>query len=79
VAPGVATRHLPQRKTRSRQRRLTTARAGDISRAKTRGYKFFIQKGMSRDDIIKKVKFEQHRDLHNCYRMNLFIKCYFHF
>ena len=34
---------------------------------------------MSRNDIIKDAKFEQHRDVHHCYRINLFISCYFHF
>jgi hypothetical protein len=34
---------------------------------------------MSRDDIIKNVKFEQYRDVRNYYRMNLFISSYYHF
>jgi len=33
---------------------------------------------MSRDDIIKNVKFEKYQDVRNYYRMNLFIGSYYH-
>jgi hypothetical protein len=44
-----------------------------------RGMRDAVAKGMSRDDIIKNVKFEQYRDVRNYYRMNLFISSYYHF
>lgn len=44
-----------------------------------RGMRDAVAKGMSRDDIIKNVKFEQYRDVRNYYRMNLFIGSYYHF
>ena len=44
-----------------------------------RGMRSAVAKGMSRDDIIKNVKFEQYRDVRNYYRMNLFISSYYHF
>ena len=44
-----------------------------------RGMRAAVAKGMSRDDIIKNVKFEQYRDVRNYYRMNLFISSYYHF
>lgn len=43
------------------------------------GMRDAIAKGMSRDDIIKNVKFEQYKDVRNYYRMNLFISSYYHF
>lgn len=44
-----------------------------------RGMREAVAKGMSREDIIKSVKFEQYRDVRNYYRMNLFISSYHHF
>lgn len=44
-----------------------------------RGMRDAVAKGMSREDIIKNVKFEQYRDVRNYYRMNLFISSYYHF
>ena len=44
-----------------------------------RGMREAVAKGMSRDDIIKNVKFEQYRNVRNYYRMNLFISSYHHF
>lgn len=44
-----------------------------------RGMRAAVAKGMSRDDIIRNVKFEQYRDVRNYYRMNLFISSYYHF
>lgn len=44
-----------------------------------RGMREAVAKGMSREDIIKNVKFEQYRDVRNYYRMNLFISSYHHF
>lgn len=44
-----------------------------------RGMREAVAKGMSRDDIIRNVKFEQYRDVRNYYRMNLFIASYYHF
>jgi glyoxylase-like metal-dependent hydrolase (beta-lactamase superfamily II) len=44
-----------------------------------RGMREAVAKGMSRDDIIRNVKFEQYRDVRNYYRMNLFISSYYHF
>lgn len=43
-----------------------------------RGMRDAVAKGMSRDDIIKNVKFEQYKDVRNYYRMNLFISSYYH-
>jgi hypothetical protein len=34
---------------------------------------------LSRDDIVKNVKFEQYSDVRNYYRMNLFVSSYYHF
>jgi acetyl-CoA acetyltransferase len=36
-------------------------------------------KAMSKDEIIKNVKFEKYKDVRNYYRMNLFISSYYHF
>lgn len=44
-----------------------------------RGMREAVAKGMSREDIIKSVKFEQYQDVRNYYRMNLFISSYHHF
>lgn len=44
-----------------------------------KGMREAVAKGMSRDEIIKNVKFEQYRDIRNYYRMNLFISSYYHF
>lgn len=44
-----------------------------------RGMRDAVAKGMSRDDIIRNVRFEQYRDVRNYYRMNLFISSYHHF
>jgi len=43
------------------------------------GMREAVAKGMSKDDIIKNVKFEQYKDVRNYYRMNLFISSYYHF
>jgi cyclase len=44
-----------------------------------RGMREAVAQGMSRDDIIKNVRFEQYRDVRNYYRMNLFITSYHHY
>lgn len=44
-----------------------------------RGMREAVAAGMSRDDIIKNVRFEQYKDVRNYYRMNLFITSYHHF
>lgn len=38
-----------------------------------------VARGMSRDEIIRNVRFEQYKDVRNYYRMNLFISSYYHF
>jgi cyclase len=43
------------------------------------GMREAVAKGMSKDDIIKNVKFEKYKDVRNYYRMNLFINSYYHF
>jgi len=43
------------------------------------GMREAVAKGMSKDDIIKNVKFEKYKDVRNYYRMNLFISSYYHF
>lgn len=43
------------------------------------GMRDAVKKGMSRDDIIKNVRFEQYKDIRNYYRMNLFISSYYHY
>lgn len=43
------------------------------------GMREAVAKGMSKDDIIKNVKFEKYQDVRNYYRMNLFISSYHHF
>ena len=43
------------------------------------GMRDAVKKGMSKDDIIKSVKFEKYKDVRNYYRMNLFISSYHHF
>jgi len=43
------------------------------------GMRAAVAKGMSRDEIIKSVRFEKYRDVRNYYRMNLFISSYHHF
>jgi len=43
------------------------------------GMRDAVAKGMSKEDIIKNVKFETYKDVRNYYRMNLFISSYYHF
>ena len=43
------------------------------------GMRAAVAKGMSKDDIIRNVKFEKYKDVRNYYRMNLFISSYYHF
>ena len=43
------------------------------------GMRDAVAKGMSKEDIIKNVKFENYKDVRNYYRMNLFISSYYHF
>jgi glyoxylase-like metal-dependent hydrolase (beta-lactamase superfamily II) len=43
-----------------------------------RGIREAIAQGMSREEIVKNVKFEQYKDVRNYYRMNLFIASYYH-
>ncbi len=43
------------------------------------GMRAAVAKGMSREDIIKNVRFEKYSDVRNYYRMNLFISSYYHF
>lgn len=43
------------------------------------GMRAAVAKGMSKDDIIKNVRFEQYKDVRNYYRMNLFISSYYYF
>jgi len=43
------------------------------------GMREAVAKAMSRDDIIRNVKFEKYKDVRNYYRMNLFIGSYYHF
>ena len=42
------------------------------------GMRAAVAKGMSRDEIIKNVRFEKYKDVRNYYRMNLFISSYYH-
>ncbi len=60
------------------------ARADVLQEAKMlgdfdRGMRDAVAKGMSREEIIKNVRFEQYKDVRNYYRMNLFIGSYYHF
>jgi glyoxylase-like metal-dependent hydrolase (beta-lactamase superfamily II) len=43
------------------------------------GMRAAVAKGMSRDEIIKNIRFEKYKDVRNYYRMNLFISSYYHF
>ncbi|HUP96271.1 MAG TPA: MBL fold metallo-hydrolase [Burkholderiales bacterium] len=43
------------------------------------GMRAAVAKGMSRDEIIKSVRFEKYRDVRNYYRMDLFITSYYYF
>ena len=43
------------------------------------GMRAAVAKGMSRDEIIKSVRFEKYRDIRNYYRMDLFIASYYYF
>lgn len=43
------------------------------------GMRAAVAKGMSRDEIIKNVRFENYSKVRNYYRMNLFITSYYHF
>ena len=43
------------------------------------GMRAAVAKGMSKDEIIKNVKFEKYKDVRNYYRLNLFISSYYHF
>ena len=43
------------------------------------GMRAAVAKGMTKDEIIKNVRFEKYKDVRNWYRMNLFISSYYHF
>jgi len=43
------------------------------------GMREAVNKGMTKDEIIKNVRFEKYKDVRNYYRMNLFISSYYHF
>jgi hypothetical protein len=43
------------------------------------GMREAVAKGMTRDEIIKNVRFEKYKNVRNYYRMNLFITSYYHF
>lgn len=43
------------------------------------GMRAAVAKGMTRDEIIRNVRFEKYKDVRNYYRMNLFITSYYHF
>jgi cyclase len=43
------------------------------------GMREAVNKGMSREEIIKNVKFEKYKDVRNYYRLNLFISSYYLF
>ena len=43
-----------------------------------RGMRDAVARGLSREDIVRNVKFEQYKDVRNYYRMNLFIASYYH-
>ena len=49
------------------------------TRAMMRPLREAVKKGMTKDEIIKNVKFEKYKDVRNYYRMNLFINSYHHF
>jgi glyoxylase-like metal-dependent hydrolase (beta-lactamase superfamily II) len=42
-----------------------------------RGMREAVAKGMTKDEIIRNVKFERYKDVRNYYRMNLFISSYY--
>ena len=42
------------------------------------GMRAAVAKGMTRDEIIRNVRFEKYKDVRNYYRMNLFISSYYH-
>jgi glyoxylase-like metal-dependent hydrolase (beta-lactamase superfamily II) len=43
------------------------------------GMRAAVAKGMTREEIIKNLRFEQYKDVRNHYRMNLFISSYYHY
>lgn len=43
------------------------------------GMRAAVAKGMSREEIIKSVRFEKYKDVRNYYRMDLFITSYYYF
>ena len=43
------------------------------------GMREAVNKGMSREEIIKNVKFEKYKDVRNYYRLPLFISSYYIF
>jgi cyclase len=43
------------------------------------GMRAAVAKGMTREEIIKNLRFEQYKDVRNYYRMNLFISSYYHY
>ena len=43
-----------------------------------RGMRDAVARGLSREDIVRTVKFEQYTDVRNYYRMNHFIGSYYH-
>jgi cyclase len=42
------------------------------------GMRAAVGKGMSRDEIVRDVRFDKYKDVRNYYRMNLFITSYYH-
>jgi CO dehydrogenase/acetyl-CoA synthase delta subunit len=43
-----------------------------------RGMRAAVAKGLSREEIVRTVRFTEYQDVRNWYRMNLFVSSYYH-
>ena len=43
-----------------------------------RGMRAAVAKGLSREEIVRTVRFTEYQDVRNWYRMNLFVNSYYH-
>jgi hypothetical protein len=43
-----------------------------------RGMRAAVAKGLTREEIVRTVRFAEYQDVRNYYRMNLFVSSYYH-
>jgi hypothetical protein len=71
---------VPRRAARPENLALALLAAGTAEelRAAARGMRAAVAKGLSREEIVRTVRFTEYQDVRNWYRMNLFVSSYYH-